>query len=63
METPSATGAEMARPHLLFTGEECREVGRFFDIASNEPASEHPLVQGAGFKPALHASEDVKGIP
>jgi pyruvate ferredoxin oxidoreductase alpha subunit len=30
---PEETPAEMARPHLLFTGEECRDVGRFFDIA------------------------------
>ncbi|MGZ8443767.1 MAG: pyruvate synthase [Candidatus Binatia bacterium] len=35
--------AEMAEPHLLFTGEECREVGRFFDIASKEPPQEEPL--------------------
>jgi len=27
------TPAQMAEPHLLFTGEECRDVGRFFDIA------------------------------
>jgi hypothetical protein len=27
----------MARPHLLFTGEECREVGRFFSIAQVQP--------------------------
>jgi hypothetical protein len=27
----------MAGPHLLFTGEECREVGRFFDIARQTP--------------------------
>jgi pyruvate ferredoxin oxidoreductase alpha subunit len=33
MESPIETAAEMARPHLLFTGEECREVGRFFSIA------------------------------
>lgn len=33
MESPTETAAEMARPHLLFTGEECREVGRFFSIA------------------------------
>jgi len=33
MENPTETAAEMARPHLLFTGEECREVGRFFSIA------------------------------
>ena len=41
MEKPSETGAEMARPHLLFTGEECREVGRFFSIANaGEPNRE-----------------------
>ena len=33
MENPTETAIEMARPHLLFTGEECREVGRFFSIA------------------------------
>jgi pyruvate ferredoxin oxidoreductase alpha subunit len=33
--------AQMAEPHLLFTGEECREVGRFFDIANQgEPHRE-----------------------
>jgi pyruvate ferredoxin oxidoreductase alpha subunit len=33
LENPTENGAEAARPQLLFTGEECREVGRFFDIA------------------------------
>ena len=33
MENPTETAAEMAQPHLLFTGEECRGVGRYFDIA------------------------------
>lgn len=61
MEKPSETGAEMARPHLLFTAQECREVGRFFAIASNEPASESPPV-GAGFKPALPVGVNTKGI-
>ncbi|HXV48954.1 MAG TPA: pyruvate synthase [Candidatus Binatia bacterium] len=37
LETPMESAAEMARPHLLFTGEECREVGRFFDIAQEQP--------------------------
>jgi hypothetical protein len=37
LETPMESAAEMARPHLLFTGEECREVGRFFDIAQVQP--------------------------
>jgi pyruvate ferredoxin oxidoreductase alpha subunit len=37
MENPIETGAETARPHLLFTSEECREVGRFFSIAGEEP--------------------------
>ena len=37
MENPTETTAEMARPHLLFTGEECREVGRFFSIAGENP--------------------------
>jgi pyruvate ferredoxin oxidoreductase alpha subunit len=36
LETPMESCAEMARPHLLFTGEECREVGRFFDIAREQ---------------------------
>lgn len=43
MEKPRETGAEMAHPHLLFTGEECREVGRFFAIASKEPSSGGPM--------------------
>jgi pyruvate ferredoxin oxidoreductase alpha subunit len=33
LETQTETALDMVRPHLLFTGEECREVGRFFDIA------------------------------
>jgi hypothetical protein len=37
LETPMESSVEMARPHLLFTGEECREVGRFFDIAREQP--------------------------
>jgi pyruvate ferredoxin oxidoreductase alpha subunit len=37
LEAPMESAAEMARPHLLFTGEECREVGRFFDIAREQP--------------------------
>jgi pyruvate ferredoxin oxidoreductase alpha subunit len=41
MEYPSETAAEMAQPHLLFTGEECRDVGRYFSIASEgEPNRE-----------------------
>jgi pyruvate ferredoxin oxidoreductase alpha subunit len=36
MEHPVESAAEMARPHLLFTGEECREVGRFVAIAEEE---------------------------
>lgn len=36
MANPTESAAEMARPHLLFTGEECREVGRFFSIAGEE---------------------------
>jgi pyruvate ferredoxin oxidoreductase alpha subunit len=36
LEAPTESAAEMARPHLLFTGEECREVGRFFDIAREQ---------------------------
>jgi pyruvate ferredoxin oxidoreductase alpha subunit len=34
LEEPTESTLEMARPHLLFTGEECREVGRYFSIAS-----------------------------
>ena len=37
METAGENAAEMTRPHLLFTGEECREVGRFFCIAQETP--------------------------
>jgi pyruvate ferredoxin oxidoreductase alpha subunit len=37
LAAPEETPAEMARPHLLFTAEECREVGRFFDIARQQP--------------------------
>ena len=41
LEEPTESTLEMARPHLLFTGEECREVGRFFSIASEgEPNRE-----------------------
>ena len=39
MEKPTETPIEMARPHLLFTGEECRDVGRFFSIASEGETS------------------------
>ena len=37
LEKPGETSAEMARPHLLFTAAECRDVGRFFAIAEKEP--------------------------
>ena len=41
LEEPTESTLEMARPHLLFTGEECREVSRFFSIASEgEPNRE-----------------------
>ena len=40
LEGPTQAPLDMAQPHLLFTGEECREVGRFFDIASKEPSKE-----------------------
>jgi pyruvate ferredoxin oxidoreductase alpha subunit len=33
MENPTDSAIEMAQPHLLFTGEECRGVGRYFEIA------------------------------
>jgi pyruvate ferredoxin oxidoreductase alpha subunit len=39
MENPTESAAETARPHLLFTGEECRQVGRFFAIAREEEPS------------------------
>jgi pyruvate ferredoxin oxidoreductase alpha subunit len=38
MERPTETALEMAQPHLLFTADECREVGRFFDLARPEPS-------------------------
>lgn len=59
MEKPSETAAEMARAHLLFTGEECREVGRFFSIAGDQPVMED-LHAGTGFKPAAAKIEDEK---
>jgi pyruvate ferredoxin oxidoreductase alpha subunit len=34
LAAPCESPAEMAEPQLLFTGEECREVGRVFDIAN-----------------------------
>ena len=37
MERPTETALEMAQPHLLFTADECREVGRFFSIAQEQP--------------------------
>ena len=43
LEAPAESPLEAAQPHLLFTGEECREVGRFFDIASKEPPQEGTL--------------------
>jgi pyruvate ferredoxin oxidoreductase alpha subunit len=36
LKNPPTSALEIARPHLLFTGEECREVGRFFDIARKQ---------------------------
>jgi pyruvate ferredoxin oxidoreductase alpha subunit len=36
LEKPTETAVEMAEPHLLFTGDECRGVGRFFDIAREQ---------------------------
>jgi pyruvate ferredoxin oxidoreductase alpha subunit len=36
MANPIETEARMAQPHLLFTGDECRAVGRFFSIAEEE---------------------------
>jgi pyruvate ferredoxin oxidoreductase alpha subunit len=39
MEKPGETAIDMARPHLLFTGEEYRKVGRFFSIAGEGEAS------------------------
>jgi len=41
LEAPTESTLDQARPHLLFTGEECREVGRFFSIArEGEPNRE-----------------------
>ena len=41
LEMPTDDPEETTRPILLFTGEECREVGRFFSIATeNEQADE-----------------------
>jgi pyruvate ferredoxin oxidoreductase alpha subunit len=41
LETPTDDPEETTRPILLFTGEECREVGRFFSIGTeNEQAHE-----------------------
>jgi pyruvate ferredoxin oxidoreductase alpha subunit len=36
MQNPTESALEMAEPHLLFTGEECRDVGRFFSIAEGK---------------------------
>ncbi len=41
MENPTESASEAARPHLLFTGEECREVGRFFAIARGSDNTAH----------------------
>ncbi len=41
MEHPRETAVEMARPHLLFTGEECRDVEHYFSIArAGDPSGE-----------------------
>jgi pyruvate ferredoxin oxidoreductase alpha subunit len=41
LETPSGDPGETSKPTLLFTDDECREVGRFFSIATErEPAHE-----------------------
>ncbi|HEY7553389.1 MAG TPA: pyruvate synthase [Candidatus Binatia bacterium] len=40
LENPPESPAELSRPHLLFSGEECREVGRYFSIAGSDQASE-----------------------
>jgi pyruvate ferredoxin oxidoreductase alpha subunit len=40
LETPPEDPAELARPVLLFTTDECRQVGRFFAIANEEQADE-----------------------
>lgn len=39
LENPPESPVEMSRPQLLFTGEECREVGRYFSIAHEEEIS------------------------
>lgn len=37
MAEPMETEGQMAEPHLLFSAEECRAVGRFFSIAEQGP--------------------------
>jgi hypothetical protein len=37
MYEPVETSALSSQPHLLFTAAECREVGRFFSIATKTP--------------------------
>jgi len=39
LEAPTESMLDRARPHLLFTGKECREVGRFFSIAGEGEAN------------------------
>jgi pyruvate ferredoxin oxidoreductase alpha subunit len=58
LEAGDETAAQMARPHLLFTAEECRDVGRFFAIASDE-TSVIDRALGTGLNPApTDASKD-----
>jgi pyruvate ferredoxin oxidoreductase alpha subunit len=40
LENPPDSPAELSRPNLLFTAQECRDVGRYFSIADEEERSE-----------------------
>jgi hypothetical protein len=40
LENPPDSPAELARPNLLFTAQECRDVGRYFSIADEQETSE-----------------------
>ena len=39
LEAPPESPEEIARPYLLFSDEECRDVGRYFSVASGEEKS------------------------
>ena len=40
LEMPIGDPEETSKPMLLFTGHECREVGRFFSIAAEREATD-----------------------